>query len=320
MRDVSNSLAVVFGGSGFLGRYVVQRLARGGARVRVAVRRPEKAMFLKPLGTTGQIQIVQANVRRPDSVASAMEGADIAINLVGILAPGGKQTFEGVQLEGAANIAKAAVAEGAKRMVHVSAIGADPDSPSRYARTKAAGEAAVLEAFPKATILRPSLIFGPEDSFFNRFAAMARMMPVMPLIAGETRFQPVYAGDVADAAIAAITAGKKAEGKTFALGGPRVYTFRELLELVMAESMHQRPLLPVPMPIARIQAFFAQYLPNPPLTPDQLQLLTRDNVVGDEPDGLKALGLSPTPVEAILPSYMKRYRPKGQFSRPHAAA
>jgi len=320
MRDLSNSLAVVFGGSGFLGRYIVQRLARSGARVRVAVRRPEKAMFLKPMGATGQIQIVQANLRRPDSVASAMAGADIAINLVGILAPGGKQTFEGVQLEGAANIAKAAAAEGAARMLHVSAIGADPDSPSSYGRTKAEGEQAVLEAFPKATILRPSLIFGPEDSFFNRFAAMARMLPAMPLIAGETRFQPVYVGDVADAALAALTSGRKAEGKTYALGGPRVYTFRELMELVLEETMRRRPLIPVPMPVARVQAFFAQYLPNPPLTPDQLELLTRDNVLGDQPDGLKSLGVDPTPVEAILPSYLKRYRPKGQFSRRRSPA
>jgi len=315
MSDLSKSLVVVFGGSGFVGRYVVQRLARRGARIRVAVRHPETALFLKPLGATGQIQVVQANVRAPESVAAAVEDADIVVNLVGILAPRGKQTFDSVQAEGAANIARATKAAGAKRLVHLSAIGADPESESGYARSKAEGERAILEAFAQATILRPSLIFGPEDDFFNRFAAMARLLPVMPLIAGESRFQPVYVGDVADAVAAALEAGRKAAGKTFELGGPRVYSFRELLELTMKEAMIRRPFLTIPMPLARIQAFFAQFLPNPPLTPDQLRLLSRDNVVAEDAKGLSDLGITPTPLEAILPAYLKRYRPKGQFSR-----
>lgn len=315
MSDLSRSLVVIFGGSGFVGRYVVQRLARRGARIRVAVRHPETALFLKPMGATGQIQVVQANVRAAQSVAAAVEDADIVINLAGILSPRGKQTFDAVQAEGAGHVARAAKAAGAKRLVHISAIGADPESDSAYARSKAEGERAVLEAFPDATILRPSLVFGPEDDFFNRFAAMARLLPVMPLIAGDSRFQPVYVGDVADAVAAALDAGAKAAGKTFELGGPRVYSFKELLALTMKEAMVRRPFLPIPMPLARIQAFFAQYLPNPPITPDQLRLLGRDNVTGPDAEGLPALGITPTPLEAILPVYLKRYRPKGQFSR-----
>jgi len=324
MIDLSKTQVTVFGGSGFVGRYVVQRLARCGARIRVAVRRPEKALFLKPLGATGQIQVVQANVRAPASVAAALEQTDSVVNLVGILAPSGKQTFSAVQSEGAANIARAAKAGGVSRMVHLSAIGADPESDSDYARTKAEGERAAGEEFSKTTILRPSLIFGPEDAFFNRFAAMARLLPVMPLIAGETRFQPVYVGDVAEAVVAVLDAARKGKskgkGKLYELGGPRVYTFRELLEIVMDEAMIRRPFLPIPMPVARLQAAVTQFLPNPPLTPDQLRLLSRDNVVSGDVPGLEALGITPTPVEAILPAYMKRFRPKGQFSRRAPAA
>ena len=319
MGDLSKALVVVFGGSGFVGRYVVQRLARRGARIRVAVRHPETALFLKPMGATGQIQVVQANVREPASVAAAAEDADILVNLAGILSPRGKQTFDTVQAQGAGNIARAAKAAGAKQLVHISAIGADPDSDSAYARSKAEGEQAAQEAFPDATILRPSLIFGPEDDFFNRFAAMARLLPVMPLIAGDSRFQPVYVGDIADAVVAALETGRKAAGKTFELGGPRVYSFKELLELTMKEAMIRRPFLPIPMPLARLQAFFAQLLPNPPLTPDQLRLLARDNVVAEDAKGVSDLGIVPTPLEAILPAYLKRYRPKGQFSRREAA-
>lgn len=312
---MADRVVTVFGGSGFVGRYVVQRLARRGDRIKVAVRRPGDAMFLKPLGSVGQIQIVQANVRNPGSVEGAVEGSHAVVNLVGILAASGKQTFMALQAEGALTIAKAARDLGAKQMIQMSAIGADPDGESQYAYTKALGEQWVLESFPDATVLRPSLVFGSEDRFFNRFASLAKMSPVMPLIAGSSRFQPVYVGDVADAAVAVLEAGKKAQGKIFELGGPKTYTFKELLQLTMDEAMVKRPFLPIPMPIARLQAFFAQMLPDPPLTPDQLKLLAKDNVVAEGANGFKTLGITPTPVEAIVPTYLKRYRPKGQFSK-----
>lgn len=315
MTDLSDTLVVVFGGSGFVGRYIVQHLARRGARIRVAVRRPEFAQFLKPMGATGQIQILRSNLRQKDSVAAAVDGAAVVINCVGILAESGKQKFSAIQAEGARIVAEAAADAGVTKLVQISAIGADPASDSAYARSKAAGEQAVLEAFPKATILRPSLVFGPEDDFFNRFAAMARLLPALPLIGGDTRFQPVYVGDVADAVMAALDKGKTAQGKLFELGGPEILTFRALLERMMTVTMRRRPLINVPMPLAKLQASVLQFLPNPPLTPDQLRLLARDNVVADDASTLKTLGLTPTPLETILPTYLKRYRPGGQFAR-----
>lgn len=303
----------VFGGSGFLGRHLVKRLAEGGARLRVAVRYPEAAGFLKPMGEVGQVVPLQANLRDEASVTRAVEGADAVVNLVGILYQRGRQRFRAVHAEGAARVARAAAAAGARRFVQVSAIGADADSPAEYGRTKAAGEAAVSEAFDGATIVRPSIIFGPEDDFFNRFAAMARLSPALPLIGfGHTRFQPVYVGDVAEA-MARLLDDPASAGKTYELGGPRVYSFREIMALVLRETGRNRLLVPLPYPLAMLQARFLELLPVPPLTRDQVQLLKRDNVVGGDAPGLADLGVTPTAVDAILPSYLGRYRRRGSL-------
>ena len=252
----NRALITIYGGSGFIGRHVVRAIAKTGARMRVAVRRPELAGHLQPLGGVGQINAVQANVRFPDSLLAAAEGADAVINLVGILFPSGKQTFTSVQDEGARHVAEAARAAGAQALVHVSAIGADPGSPSVYARSKAAGEAAVREVFPGAVILRPSVVFGPEDDFFNRFAALARIAPVLPLIGGgNTKFEPVFAGDVAKAVIAALTGSAKA-GAPYELGGPEVLTLKEVMERVLTYTMRKRLLVPVPFWLAKTERRF----------------------------------------------------------------
>ncbi|MBK5921637.1 complex I NDUFA9 subunit family protein [Rhodothalassium salexigens] len=311
-------LVTVFGGSGFLGRYVVQRLADRGDRIRSAGRRPQEALFLKPLGEVGQIHTVQANIRDDASVERVIADADAVVNLVGILAETGKQKFAALQGEGAGRIARLAKQHGVKALVQMSAIGADENSPAAYARSKARGEALVREHFPEATILRPSIVFGPEDDFFNRFAKMARMAPALPLISGQSRFQPVYVGDVADAVRAALEPDSPARGKTYELGGPRTYTFEELLKLMLKEIMIKRPLVSIPMPIAKLQAQVLQFLPNPPLTPDQLKMLARDNVVADDAATLGDLGITPTPLEAILGEYLEHYRPRGQFAKPSA--
>jgi uncharacterized protein YbjT (DUF2867 family) len=310
------TLVTVFGGSGFLGRHVVRALAKRGYRIRVAVRRPDLAGHLQPLGRVGQIHAVQANLRYAASVDAALRDADVAINLVGILFERGRQRFDSVMTYGAEAVALAAAAYGA-RMIHVSALGADPESPSHYARAKATAEKAVLAAVPAAVLLRPSILFGPEDDFFNRFAAMARMLPVLPLVGGgHTRFQPVFVGDVA-AAIADIVDGKAKAGTTYELGGPEVRTFKELMEFVLATIERRRLLVPLPFALAKIQAQFLQLLPKPPLTPDQVELLRRDNVVSDEAtrEGrtLAAFGIEPTAMEAIVPSYLWRFRKTGQF-------
>jgi NADH dehydrogenase len=312
----ADTLITVFGGSGFLGRHVVRALARRRFRIRVAVRRPELAGFLQPLGGVGQIQAVQANLRYPHSVEAAMRDASLAINLVGILFERGRQRFEAVQASGAGQVALAAAACGAK-VIHVSALGADENSPSAYARSKAEGEKAVLAAAKDAVIFRPSVVFGPEDDFFNRFAAMARVLPALPLVGGgHTRFQPVYVGDVAEA-IAMAAEGKAREGATYELGGPEVRSFRELMEYVLAVTERKRALLPLPFPLAKLQASLLQFLPKPPLTPDQVELLRADNVVSEQAmaDGrtLAGLNLAPTPIEAIVPSYLWRFRKSGQF-------
>jgi NADH dehydrogenase len=317
----NDRLVTIFGGSGFLGRHVVRALARRGWRIRVAVRRPDLAPHLKPLGGVGQIHAVQANVRFPDSVARATEDADAVVNLVGILYPRGRQKFTAVHAEGAAAVARAAAAAGAK-LIHVSAIGADPDSPSAYARTKAAGESAALSAVPDAVIVRPSILFGPEDDFFNRFAAMAQLSPALPLIGGgRTRFEPVFAGDVAQA-IALALEGRARPGLIYELGGPEVKTFRELMELMLREIGRKRLLVPIPFALARVQAFFLEWMPKPLLTRDQVRLLERDNVVSEEAarEGrtLQGLGVTPTALETILPSYLWRFRRTGQFARPLA--
>ena len=303
-------VATVFGGSGFLGRYVVKRLAATGCVTRVAVRDTEGAMFLRPMGRVGQIVPMYAALGHEATIARAVEGASLVVNLVGILAERRSGDFNRIQAEGAGRIARLAAAAGVTRMVQVSAIGADAASPSLYARTKAAGEAAVLAALPDATILRPSLVFGQEDQFFNRFAGMAQFLPFMPVIAGDTKMQPVYVGDVADAVMAGLTR-TDTPGKTYELGGPRVWTFREILSYILSETRRRRPMLTIPMGVARMQAAFAELLPTKPFTRDQLLLLSRDNVVTPGMPGLSDLGVLPTPVELIVPDYLDRYRPGG---------
>jgi NADH dehydrogenase len=311
---MTRKLATVFGGSGFLGRYVVQRLAKQGWMVRAAERRPDEALFLKPLGEIGQITPIAANIRHQASVEAAIVGADAVVNLVGLLYQSGRQRFDAVHVEGAGRVAAAARKAGASRFVQISAIGADPASPAAYGRTKAAGEAAVKAAFPDATVLRPSIVFGPEDQFFNRFARMARMSPALPLIGGgHTKFQPVYVGDVADAVMAAIDRNDS-QGKTYELGGPEIRSFRELMTQMLAEIGRRRLLVPVPFAIASLQGALLQLLPMPPLTLDQVRLLKRDNVVAPGMPGLGELGISPTALELILPTYLARYRPGGRHN------
>ncbi len=311
LHDLGPQLVTVFGGSGFIGRYVVRRLARAGHRVRVAIRRPEEGLFLKPFGAVGQIDLIQANVRDDASVARAVAGADAVVNLVGILYQGGRQTFDAVQAEGAGRIARAAAAAGVARLVHVSALGAAADSPSDYARAKAEGEAQVLAAFPKATILRPSVVFGAEDDFFNRFGRMARMAPALPLIGGgQTRFQPVFVDDVAAAIFNALDRDD-AQGRVYELGGPKVYSFEDIMNLVLETTCRRRPLVPVPFFVARVLGSILGLLPFPPLTRDQVLLLERDNVVSTGAPGLADLGVAPTPAEAVLESYLSRYRRAG---------
>jgi uncharacterized protein YbjT (DUF2867 family) len=319
MTSNLETLVTVFGGSGFLGRSVVRALCKRDYRVRVAVRRPELAGHLQPLGKVGQIHAVQANLRYPASVEAAMRDADVAINLVGILAPSGAQTFDAVQAEGADTVAKAVAAAGA-RMVHVSAIGADANSPSHYARSKAAGEQAVLSAVPSATILRPSVVFGPEDDFTNRFASLARMSPALPLIGGgATKLQPVYVGDVATA-VADVVDGKAKAGATYELGGPEVLSMREIMEVILATTGRKRMLVSLPFGLAKLQALFLQFAPGPlRLTADQVELLRRDNVVSNAAKAagltLEGLGIAPDSLEAIVPQYLWRFRKTGQFAQ-----
>jgi NADH dehydrogenase len=323
MASNLDTLVTVFGGSGFLGRSVVRALCRRDYRIRVAVRRPELAGHLQPLGKVGQIHAVQANVRYPASVEAAMRDSDVAVNLVGILTEGGGQTFDAVQGKGAGTVAKAAAAVGA-RMVHVSAIGADEHSASRYARAKAAGEKAVLSAIPAATILRPSVVFGPEDQFTNRFAALARMSPALPLIGGGvTRMQPVYVGDVATAVADAVD-GKTKAGATYELGGPEVLTMRQIMQIILATTERHRMLLSLPFGLAKLQAMLLQFAPGAlKLTPDQVELLRSDNVVSDAAKAagltLEGLGISPDSLEAVAPQYLWRFRAAGQFQQKKSA-
>ena len=320
MERNPSKLVTVFGGSGFVGRYVVRELAKRGWRVRIAVRRPDLVGHLQPMGGVGQIAPVLANVRSRESVAHALAHSDVVVNLVGILAEGGKQTFESVQKEGARNVAEAAKAAGVTHLVHMSAIGADPDGTSVYAKTKAAGEAAATTAYPGAVVVRPSIVFGPEDDFFNRFGGMAKISPFLPLIGGGgTRFQPVYVGDVGKFVAAAVE-GDVAGGKVYELGGPDVKTFRELMELTIEVTRRKRKLIDIPWGLAEMQAKILQYLPNPPLTPDQVELLKSDNVVSDEAAAegrtLAAAGIDPRAMGAILPTYLWTYRRGGQFAEP----
>lgn len=318
IRLDSSHLVTVYGGSGFVGRHVVQALVRTGCRIRVAVRRPDLAGFLQPLGGVGQIHAVQANLRYPESVIQAAEEADVLVNLVGILYETGQQKFSSVQAEGPLWVAQAAKAVEAKSLVHVSAIGADRDSPSHYARSKAIGEANVLKTVPDATILRPSIVFGPEDDFFNRFAALARIAPVLPLIGGgKTRFQPVFAGDVAKAVVAAIE-GRPTAGRIYELGGPEILTFKEVLQRILKYCRRRRLLVPVPFWLAYAKAAFLQLLPSPVLTVDQVRLLEHDNVVSDDAKAsrrtIEGLGIDPLPISAIVPEYLERFRARGEFA------
>jgi uncharacterized protein YbjT (DUF2867 family) len=309
----SSKLVTIFGASGFLGRHIVRALANDGWRVRAAVRHPNTAHFLTPMGRVGQIQLLKANVADEASVDSALRGADAAINLVGVLYQRGAQRFDVLHADAAERIARLAAAHGATRLLHVSALGASADSPSLYARTKAEGEARVRAAFPGPTIFRPSIVFGPEDDFFNRFAFLARIAPALPLIGGgHTRFQPVYVGDVARAACVALS-DPATVNKTYELGGPEVMTFKEIMQLVLKEVHRKRLLVPVPFALARIQAAVLGLLPKPMLTLDQVKLLEQDNVVSDGALTLRDLGIAPTAAEAILPSYLWRFRREGQF-------
>ena len=316
-------LVTVFGGSGFVGRYVVRSLAKDGWRIRVAVRRPHLAGDLRVMGDVGQVEIVQANVRNRASIALALVGADAVVDLVGVLFSKGAQSFSALHLDAAQAIAEEAATAGVGKLVHISALGADANSKSQYARTKAQGEAAVRAAFPKATIVRPSVVFGPEDNFFNKFAGMAAMAPALPLIGGgKTRFQTIYAGDVGSA-VAAILALPTA-APLYEIGGPGVYSFKTLMELISKETMRQPMLLPIPFGIAGLIGLAgdiaAAVLPlAPPLTRDQVEMLKSDNVAEQGAPGLKSLKIQPTALEAVLPTYLWRFRKNGQFAVPLGA-
>jgi NADH dehydrogenase len=316
LQTNNDTLITIFGGSGFVGRHLVRALCKRHYRIRIAVRRPDLAGHLQPLGRVGQIHAVQANVRYPRSVEAAVRDADIVINLTGILFERGRQRFDAVQAFGSEQVALAAAAHGA-RMIHISAIGADESSLSAYARAKAAGEKAVLAATPAAQIFRPSIMFGPEDDFFNRFAALARLAPALPLPGGgETRFQPVFVGDVAEA-IARAVDGQAKPGTIYEIGGPEVRSFKQLMEYVLATVERNRLLVPLPFWLLKLEAQFLQYLPKPPLTPDQVELLKHDNVVSDnatrESRTLEGLGIDATAIATIVPSYLWRFRKTGQF-------
>lgn len=307
----SRKTATVFGASGFIGRYVVQRLAERDYVVRAAMRDTASGGFLRPLGDAGRIVPLYAPLDNEAAVRRAVAGAECVVNLVGILAERRRGDFERVHHLGAAAIARQAAAAGVERLVHVSAIGADPTSPSRYARSKAQGEAAMRAAFPAVTILRPSIVFGPEDQFFNRFAAMAARLPALPVIEGDTRFQPVYAGDVAAAVMAALDR-PAAAGQTYELGGPDITSFRDLLDYINRETGHHRRLVTLPRWFARLQAGVLERLPGKLLTTDQLLLLRRDNVVAKDAQTLDSLGITPTPIHLVVPDYLHRYRQGGR--------
>jgi NADH dehydrogenase len=323
----SDRVVTVFGGSGFIGRHLVRALANEGWRVRIATRRPDLAYHLQPLGKVGQIHAVQANIRFPDSLAAALQGADAAVNLVGILAESGKQSFDRVQAQGAASVAEAVKNAGIGKFVHVSAIGADANSASFYARSKGLGEAAVIAATPWANILRPSVVFGPEDQFFNRFASMARLMPALPLIGGgETKLQPVYVGDVALVA-ARLLASQGKPGAVYELGGPSIRNMREIMEFVLSVVQRRRALAPISFELARVIGGLSEtanklllgLIPTEfSLTRDQVELLKRDNVVSAEANAegrtLQGLGVTPESIETIVPAYLYRFRKGGQFA------
>ncbi len=312
-------LVTVFGGSGFLGRHVVRALLKRGWRVRAAVRRPDLAGFLQPLGMVGWVQPIQANLRYRWSVDRAVEGADAVINLVAIMTPSGRQSLEAVNVFGARAVAEAARGQGLDRVIHVSALGADPDSPSAYGRSKAAAEAAVFETLPKSVVMRPSVVFGPEDAFFNRFARMAQMSPFLPLVGGgKTKFQPVFVGDIARA-IADTVEGKAKAGTVYELGGPEVESFRQCMEIMLATIGRKRLLLPLPWGVASAMGSVLQYLPGRVLTPDQVRQLRVDSIVSEaalaEKRTFDAFGIKPTTLGAVLPTYLSQYRVRGEYEK-----
>jgi uncharacterized protein YbjT (DUF2867 family) len=324
-RLETGRLVTVFGGSGFVGRYVVRALARDGWRVRVACRRPDLAFHLQTLGGPGQVTAVQANVRFPESIAAALHGAEAAVNLVGILAESGPQKFASVQAQGARAVAEAVRAAGLMRFVHISAIGAAPNSSAAYGRSKAEGEAAVHAAVPSAVILRPSVIFGPEDDFFNRFAAIARLFPIVPVVGAATKFQPVYVGDVAQA-VALALAGQAQQGATYELGGPQAKTFGEIVEYIFSVIERKRRVLRLSFGMGKIVASVTQLLATLSLglfpkmlrtTRDQVELLRHDNVVSEQAKAegrtLEGLKIAPNAIETIVPTYLYRYRKTGQY-------
>lgn len=314
-----SKLVTIYGGSGFVGRYIARRMAKDGWRVRVAVRRPNDALFVKPYGVPGQVEPVLCNIRDERSVRAAMLGADAVINCVGILAESGKNKFNAVHVEGAERVARIAASEGVARLVHISALGADAQGASTYARTKAAGEAAVLGAFPSATILRPGLIFGAEDNFFNRFASQSVLSPVLPIVGGATKFQPVYVGDVAQ--VAALAAEGEANG-IYELGGPEVATLRELMGKMLQTVQRRRMVVSLPLCVGGLiggvfdlaQTVTGGLFSNGILTKDQAKALKTDNLVAAQAKGFADLGIAPTALEAVIPEYLWRYRPSGQYA------
>ena len=313
-----SKLVTIYGGSGFVGRYIARRMAKEGWRVRVAVRNPNEALFVKPYGVVGQVEPVFCNIRDDASVAAVMNGADAVVNCVGILAETGKNTFDAVQADGAERVARIASEAGVAKLVQISAIGADTESESEYSRTKGEGEAAVVAAFPGAVILRPSIIFGTEDGFFNRFAGMTRFGPVLPVVGADTQFQPVWVDDVAQAAVASIT--KDVDAGVYELGGPDVYTFREMMQVMLTVIKRRRLILNIPFGIANIIApiagavqFLSLGIVKAPITKDQVINLRKDNVVGADSAGFAAFGIEPTNIEAVLPDYLWRFRPSGQY-------
>ena len=320
---MTEKLVTIFGGSGFIGRYLVRHLASQGWRVRVAVRDTQSAAFLRPAGNVGQISLMPVSISDQASVAAAVHGADAVINLVGILYERGKRTFQKIHVDGAANIAKAAAAAGVKRLVHMSALGADQNSPSSHARSKDAGEMAVRGIFPGVTIFRPSVVFGTEDGFFNMIGRMAQLSPAIVFFTntnphapagGGSKFQPVYVGDVVEA-MAQPLSGEGHAGKIYELAGPRVYDMREISNIVNREAQRRRWVLGVPYPIAQVAALFLQFLPTPLLTPDQVKLLKLGSVATGRRPGLAVFGITPTTVEVVVPTYLKRFRPLQQTKK-----
>ncbi len=323
MAEQTDKLVTIFGGSGFIGRHLVRRLAAQGWRVRVSVRDIEKAKSLKVAGRVGQVTLTPASITDETAVRKAVEGADAVVNLVGVLYERGKRSFSNIHVKGAATIAEAAASAGAKHLVHLSALGADAASPSTYAQSKAAGETSVKTAFPNATIFRPSVVFGPEDGFFNLFGKLMQVFPVVPFFTnivphaeggGGPNFQPVYVCDLVAAISQALEDGKH-QGKTYELAGPRTYCMRDILRMVNQETRRNRWIIGVPFFVARLQALFLQFLPKPLITPDQVKLLEIGSVASGSLPGFEAFGITPTAAEGILPTYLKRYRPIQQTKR-----